>query len=399
MPRRRQRRAWPARAASPSGRARRAQRAHRSARSPLPLDPRSSAARRRRRRCISARRSARSRRIRRRVWLDRDLGELDQHRQVDAGDHLHACAAFIIEIARLLGVPPNMSVSSTTPSPVSTSAMRLSISCAAALHVVVGADADGGDVALRADHMLHGRAQFVGEPAVGDQIRDRSWVGCSGLLTPELPGPRGGACLAAGGRRRCLTAPSLAMRHRAAARRLRSGARADGAATRSTRCTERCRPPVQPIAMVTYFLPSCTKRGSTRASRSRIAARGRRRNPGRPATYAATPDPARSAAAVPGRSAGCAGSARRAPGRPRAAGRRDRRRTPARPSGRHAPSRRRSARSAARSSAAGAASGRSEVSITRSAASRSAPVSAFSAAMPSSTRPSGASGWRRRVSV
>ena len=37
------------------------------------------------------------------------------------------------------------------------------------LHVVVGADADRGDVALRADDVLHGRAQFLGQTAVGDE--------------------------------------------------------------------------------------------------------------------------------------------------------------------------------------------------------------------------------------
>ena len=40
---------------------------------------------------------------------------------------------------------------------------------AAVFHVVFGADADRVDVPLRADHMLHGGAQFLGQPAVGDQ--------------------------------------------------------------------------------------------------------------------------------------------------------------------------------------------------------------------------------------
>ena len=40
---------------------------------------------------------------------------------------------------------------------------------AAVFHVVFGADADGIDVPLRADHVLHGGAQFLRQPAVGDQ--------------------------------------------------------------------------------------------------------------------------------------------------------------------------------------------------------------------------------------
>ena len=55
--------------------------------------------------------------------LRRDAGELDQHRQVDAGDHLDG-AAFITEMARLEGVPPNMSVRTMTPDPISTGARR-----------------------------------------------------------------------------------------------------------------------------------------------------------------------------------------------------------------------------------------------------------------------------------
>ena len=43
-------------------------------------------------------------------------GELDQHRQIDAGHHFDM-TPFITEIARLEGVPPNMSVRTTTPEP------------------------------------------------------------------------------------------------------------------------------------------------------------------------------------------------------------------------------------------------------------------------------------------
>ena len=40
---------------------------------------------------------------------------------------------------------------------------------AAVFDVVVRPDTDRVDVALRADHMLHGGAQFLGQPAVGHQ--------------------------------------------------------------------------------------------------------------------------------------------------------------------------------------------------------------------------------------
>ena len=40
---------------------------------------------------------------------------------------------------------------------------------AAVVDVVVGPDADRVDVPLRTDHMLHGGAQFLGQPAVGHQ--------------------------------------------------------------------------------------------------------------------------------------------------------------------------------------------------------------------------------------
>ena len=50
------------------------------------------------------------------VW--RTLDQLDQHRQVDAGE-TSTLALSMIDMARLDGVPPNMSVSRTTPLPSS----------------------------------------------------------------------------------------------------------------------------------------------------------------------------------------------------------------------------------------------------------------------------------------
>ena len=77
----------------------------------------------------------------------------------------------ICEMARLLGVPPNMSVSSTTPSPVSTVLMQRWISVAAPLDVVIGADADRCHVPLGAHDVFHGRPQFLCEPAMSDQYK------------------------------------------------------------------------------------------------------------------------------------------------------------------------------------------------------------------------------------
>ena len=58
---------------------------------------------------------------------------------------------------------------------------------AAHLHIVVGADADGGDRALRADDMLHRGHHFFGQPAVGhkDHSKERQgFVGGHGMRDP-----------------------------------------------------------------------------------------------------------------------------------------------------------------------------------------------------------------------
>ena len=81
---------------------------------------------------------------------------------------------FINEMARLLGVPPNMSVSSTTPSPVSTSVILAWISARRDSMFVIRADTDGRQVALRADHMLERETQLFGKAAMGDEDEDRS---------------------------------------------------------------------------------------------------------------------------------------------------------------------------------------------------------------------------------
>ncbi len=109
----------------------------------------------------------------------------------------------MIEMARLDGVPPNMSVSSTTPSPASTSLDRAQDVLPALFHVVVGADADGGDVALRPDDMLERGDELRGEPAVGDENHANhamSFTECSGAAAdPRPPDGRGrGAAMPTG---------------------------------------------------------------------------------------------------------------------------------------------------------------------------------------------------------
>ena len=73
----------------------------------------------------------------------------------------------ITEIARLDGVPPNMSVRMATPSPLSTRLTASMMSLAALLDVVVGPDRDGLDLPLGTDHVLQRRAELDGEAPVG----------------------------------------------------------------------------------------------------------------------------------------------------------------------------------------------------------------------------------------
>ena len=73
----------------------------------------------------------------------------------------------MIEMARFDGVPPNMSVSRTTPLPSSTPRDAIEDLRAALLHVVVRADADGGDVALRPDDVLQSADQLLARAGRG----------------------------------------------------------------------------------------------------------------------------------------------------------------------------------------------------------------------------------------
>ena len=99
----------------------------------------------------------------------------------------------MIEMARLDGVPPNMSVSSTTPVAVVDLADAAQDVLAALLHVVVGADADGGDVALRPHDMLERGDELRGEPAVRDENHAdhaMSFTGCAETPAARVPDER-----------------------------------------------------------------------------------------------------------------------------------------------------------------------------------------------------------------
>ena len=78
---------------------------------------------------------------------------------------------FITEIERFEGVPPNMSVRITTPSPASARVDRLDDVAPPLLDVVIRADRDGFDLLLMADHVLQGRTKLDGKPPVGNEYQ------------------------------------------------------------------------------------------------------------------------------------------------------------------------------------------------------------------------------------
>src|SRR5690606_26560600 len=118
------------------------------------------------------------------------------------------------------------------------------------LHIVVGADADSRDRALRADDMLHRGHHFLGESPMGDENHSEQrqcFIAGHAVDYPQEFPP--GAGEAGGG---LPSSPSCGAESRLrwltvgawpASRRVR--------ATRSAQWTERWRPPVQPKAMVT----------------------------------------------------------------------------------------------------------------------------------------------------
>ena len=109
-------------------------------------------------------------------------------------------------------MPPNMSVSTITPSPVSMRRMASTDLAAARVHVVVGSDGDRLELRLRPDDVLQRRAELERQPAMRDDDKAdhrceptssrscpaASRPGCRSTVfqlhrsRPELQGGRGG---------------------------------------------------------------------------------------------------------------------------------------------------------------------------------------------------------------
>ena len=97
-----------------------------------------------------------------------DLGELDQHRQVDAGEHLDLRPAH--HGNREVGRRAAEHVGEDSDAVAGVDALdRLDDVLAALFDVIVGTDGHGLDLLLRADHMLERRAEFDGEPPVRNE--------------------------------------------------------------------------------------------------------------------------------------------------------------------------------------------------------------------------------------
>ena len=73
------------------------------------------------------------------------------------------------EMARLDGVPPNMSVRMATPSPEFDAVDRFDDVAATEIGIIFGADRNCFDLFLRTHHMLKRRLELVGEAPMGHQ--------------------------------------------------------------------------------------------------------------------------------------------------------------------------------------------------------------------------------------
>ena len=90
----------------------------------------------------------------------------------------------MMEMARFDGVPPNMSVRTMTPLPVSQEQTSSRISCPSLFHVVVGADAYGRHGFLWADDMLQRCQERSRQSVVADY--DETYHGASPALGNAL---------------------------------------------------------------------------------------------------------------------------------------------------------------------------------------------------------------------
>ena len=117
-----------------------------------------------------------------------DIRELDQHRQVDAGDDLEPLRLEERHRRDWTGVPPNMSVSSSTPLLASHALDRLRDVLARAVHVVVPADRHGGELRQVADDHLRRVQQLVRElPVRDDDDADHAVYVTGGHAAPGRP--------------------------------------------------------------------------------------------------------------------------------------------------------------------------------------------------------------------
>ena len=100
----------------------------------------------------------------------------------------------ITEIARLEGVPPNMSVRITTPAAVLHARGSAEDVGAPLLHVVFGADRDGLELRLRTHDMLQRRPESRRELAVGHEDHSDHQISISRPADASLADPSQRIC-------------------------------------------------------------------------------------------------------------------------------------------------------------------------------------------------------------
>ena len=97
-----------------------------------------------------------------------DRGELDEHRQIDAGDDFDLAA--IHDRNRQIGWRAAEHIGENDNADAAIDLLhRRDDVLAALLHIVFGADGDGGDLLLRADDMFERGAELGGQMAMGDE--------------------------------------------------------------------------------------------------------------------------------------------------------------------------------------------------------------------------------------
>ena len=97
------------------------------------------------------------------------LGKLDQHGKIDACEHFPTLGRLMQDIARLEGVPPNMSVRIATPSPLSTQFTASMMSASTQIEVILGSNRDRFNLLLRTHDMFEHRLELVGKAPIGSR--------------------------------------------------------------------------------------------------------------------------------------------------------------------------------------------------------------------------------------